>query len=241
MKEYPMLETGPAKKLIVYVSESDLYEGVPIYEALLEWFHDHNVAGVTVTRAIAGYGAHGTYHRPKTLRLAEDLPIRIEVVESVERINRILPFVYDIVEKGLIELLDTEVIKHTAPPENEDEQASHRVKLVGRAKMLRVYLGEDDRWEGEPLYEAIVKRLRMMDLAGATVYRGIMGYGAQQRVHKSGFLGLSHDLPIMVSTVDTPEKIRRAISALDEMVDEGMIVLSDVEVIKYTHSRGEQR
>jgi hypothetical protein len=75
-----------------------------------------------------------------------------------------------------------------------------------------------------------------MDLAGATVYRGLSGFGAQQRVHRSGFLGLSRDLPIMISVIDTEEKIRRVLPVLDEMVDEGLIALSDVEIIKYTHS-----
>jgi PII-like signaling protein len=234
-----MLHTGPAKKMIVYVSESDKYQGLPVFEALLQWLHDHGVAGATVTKAIAGYGAQGTYHIAKPLRLTENLPIRIEVVESAEKLNRILPFVYDIVQKGLIEVMDTEVIKYTQKPGAEEQLEREHVKLEGRAKMLRVHVDEDDRWEGEPLYEAIVKRLRMMDIAGATVYRGIMGYGAGQRVHKSGFLGLSHNLPIMISIIDTSQKIRRAISALDEMVDEGLIVLSDVEVIKYTHTRGE--
>jgi PII-like signaling protein len=231
-----MLHSGPGKKLIIFVSEAEQYHGVPTYEALLRWLHDHGVAGATVTRAIAGYGVHGTYHKPSTLRLTENLPIRIEVIESAEKINRILPFVYDIVGEGLIELLDTEVIKYTHKDEHAEQPAPEHIKLQGRAKMLRVYVGEDDRWEGEPLYEAIVKKLRMMDIAGATVYRGIMGYGAQQRVHKGGFLSLSHDRPVMVSLVDTSEKIRRAILALDEMVDEGLIVLSDVDVIKYTHT-----
>jgi PII-like signaling protein len=231
-----MLHTGPAKKMIVYVGESDQYQGLPVYEALLQWLHDHGVAGATVTKAIAGYGAQGKYHVARPLHLREDLPLRIEVVESAGKINRILPFVYDIVQEGLIEILDTEVVKYTHPQEAGQQQERGHMKLEGRAKMLRVYVGEDDRWEGEPLYEAIVKRLRMMDIAGATVYRGIMGYGAQQRVHKSGFLGLSHDLPVMITVVDNEQKIRRAISALDEMVDEGMIVLSDVEVIKYTHT-----
>ena len=108
-------------------------------------------------------------------------------------------------------------------------------KLEGHAKMLRIYIGEDDRWEGEPLHEAIVKKLRMMDIAGATVYRGVMGYGAQQRLHKPGWLGLSTDLPIMISIIDTEEKIKGVLPMLDEMVDEGLVVLSDVEIIKYTH------
>lgn len=85
------------------------------------------------------------------------------------------------------------------------------------------------------LHEAIVKKLRMMDIAGATVYRGVKGYGAQQRLHKPGWLGLSTDLPIMISIIDTEEKIKDVVPMLDEMVDEGLVVLSDVEIIKYTH------
>jgi PII-like signaling protein len=234
-----MLQTGPGKKLIAYVSEADKYQGVPIHEALLQWLHDHGVAGATVTKAIAGYGSHGSYHTTRPLRLNENLPIRIEVVESSEKVRRILPFVYEIVQEGLIEVLDTEIIKVTRQPESDDQTIKPHVKLEGRAKMLRVYVDEDDKWEDEPLSEAIVKKLRMMDIAGATVYRGIMGYGAQHRVHKSGFLGLSHNLPVMISTIDTSEKINKAISELDEMVDEGLIVLSDVEVIKYTHAQPE--
>src|SRR6266542_2001538 len=103
-------------------------------------------------------------------------------------------------------------------------------KVEGAAKMLRIYIGQDDQWEGKPLYESIVMKLRQMDVAGATVYKGVMGYGAQQRMHKSGFLGLSRDLPIMVTVVDKEEKIRAVLPLLDEMVSEGLLVLSDVEV-----------
>ena len=111
-------------------------------------------------------------------------------------------------------------------------------KLEGKAKMLRIHIGENDRWEGEPLYDAIVKRLRMMDVAGATVYRGLTSYGAQQRLHrKSGRLGLSTDLPVMVAVIDTDEKIQSVLPILDEMVDDGLIAISDVEIIKYTRSQ----
>src|SRR5262249_18452742 len=137
----------------------------------------------------------------------------------------------------LMDVQDTEVIKCAGPSNQaEESHAMKHEKLEGQAKMLRIYIDEDDLWEGEPLYEAIVKKLRMMDIAGATVYQGIMGYGAQQRMHKSGFLGIRHNLPFMITAVDSAEKIRRAIVALDEMVDEGLIVMSDVEVIKYVHS-----
>ena len=109
-------------------------------------------------------------------------------------------------------------------------------KTESKAKMLRIYIGQDDQWEGKPLYESIVMKLRQMDVAGATVYKGVMGYGAQQRMHKSGFLGLSRDLPIMITVVDKEEKVRAILPVLDEMVSEGLLVLSDVEVIKYAHS-----
>jgi PII-like signaling protein len=107
----------------------------------------------------------------------------------------------------------------------------------GPAKMLRIYVGEDDRWEGKPLHEEIVRRLKAADVAGATVYRGALGYGAHQRMHPSGRFGLSHDLPIMITIVDSEAKIREVLPTLDDMVVEGLVVLSDVDVIKYQHAK----
>jgi hypothetical protein len=138
---------------------------------------------------------------------------------------------------------ETEVVKHTGADGRKrvewEVRKDTRQKLEGRAKMLRVYVGEDDKWGGRPLYEAIVLKLRELDVAGATVYRGIMGYGAQQRVHKTGRLRLSSDLPMMIVSVDTEESIQRVLPTLDEMVDEGLVVLSNVEIIKYAHRHGE--
>lgn len=234
-----MLTRGPAKKLVVYTNVKQQFEGEPVYRAVVRFLRSHGCAGATVTRAISGYGQSGEVHEAHLFSLTEDVPMRVEAVDSEEKIDALLPWVYEMVERGLIEVQDTEVVKFTKQqPEAGEAHAMKHEKLEGRAKMLRIYIGEDDRWEGEPLHEAIVKKLRMIDIAGATVYRGLMGYGAQQRVHKSGFLNLSSDLPIMITVVDTEEKIRRVLPVLDEMVDEGLIALSDVEIIKYTHSRG---
>jgi uncharacterized protein len=112
------------------------------------------------------------------------------------------------------------------------------MKLEGKAKMLRVHFGEDDKWHGKPLYEAIVEKCREMDIAGATVFRGIEGYGASTLIHRAHLFGRSSDLPIMVSIVDTEEKIKKLFPVLDEMVDEGLIATSDVEVIRYVHQEG---
>lgn len=112
------------------------------------------------------------------------------------------------------------------------------MKLEGKAKMLRIHFGEDDKWQGKPLYEAIVMKCRELDIAGATVFRGIEGYGASSLIHKHHLLRLSSDAPIMVSVVDTEDKIRTLLPALDEMVDEGLIAMSEVEVIRYVHQEG---
>ena len=106
--------------------------------------------------------------------------------------------------------------------------------VVTQAKMLRVHIGEDDKWEGEPLYEAIVKRAAQLDIAGATVYRGILGYGAHKRLHRHKTMAFSSDDPIMISMVDEEEKIDRMIAALDSMVSGGcLIAISDVTVVRY--------
>ncbi len=111
------------------------------------------------------------------------------------------------------------------------------MKLEGKAKMLRIHFGEEDKWHNKPLYEAIVMKCRELDIAGATVFRGIEGYGASTLIHKRHLLR-SSDYPIMVSVIDTEEKIRALIPALDEMVDEGLIAMSNVEVIRYMHQEG---
>jgi PII-like signaling protein len=102
--------------------------------------------------------------------------------------------------------------------------------------MVRIHFGEDDRWHGKPLYEAILEEAQRHDLAGATVYRGIEGYGASTRIHRKHLL-TSSDLPIMVAIIDTANKIDGFMPRLNEMVSEGLIAISEVEVIRYTHQQ----
>ena len=108
------------------------------------------------------------------------------------------------------------------------------MNLSGPAKMIRIHFGEDDRWEGKPLHQAIVEEARRQDLAGVTVYRGIEGYGASSRIHRKRLL-MSSDLPVMVCIIDERSKIERFFPTLEAMVGEGLIAISDVEVIRYTH------
>lgn len=112
------------------------------------------------------------------------------------------------------------------------------MKLEGKAKMLRIHFGEDDKWKGKPLYQAIVEKCRELDIAGATVFRGIEGYGASTLIRRSHLFSFSSDAPLMVTVIDTEEKIKTLLPALDEMVVEGLIATSEVEVIKYVHENG---
>ncbi len=99
--------------------------------------------------------------------------------------------------------------------------------------LLRIFIGESDRWEGKPLYEAIVMKARELHMAGATVLRGPMGFGANSRMHTTRILRLSEDLPMIVEIVDAKEKIDTLLPHIDVMVEEGLVTLEQVQVIKY--------
>ncbi|MCR4421223.1 MAG: DUF190 domain-containing protein [Exilispira sp.] len=110
------------------------------------------------------------------------------------------------------------------------------MKLAENSMLLRIFIGESDKYKGKPLYEVIVQKSRELHLAGATVIRGILGYGADSRMHKAKLLDLSEDLPIIIEIVDSQENIDKLIPFLDETVTEGLITLEEVKVIKYRHS-----
>lgn len=231
-----MLKPGPAKRLTIFVNESSRWHGRAAYQAILDLLQHRGIAGATVTRGIAGFTGKGAIASIDHVEFSSALPVRIEVTDVPEAIEAVLPAIYDIVDKGLVEVQETSVVKfgsgeNASAPEPERGEI---VRLIGKAKSLQIRIGENDQWEGAPLYEAIVLRARQLDIAGATVYRGIIGYGAHKRVHRHKTLALSHDDPIMIEIVDEEEKINKLISALDTMVSGGcMISVSDVTVVKY--------
>ncbi len=229
-----MVTKGPAKKLTIYIDEGDKFHGKPVYEVLIDIFFKKKIMGVSVFRGVAGYGSDGIFHTSKMLELSASMPVKIEVVESEQMINSVLADIYHVVEKGMVEVTDTNVVK-CCPRAAEQQKEGDRMKLEGKAKMLRIIISEDDKWEGEPLYEVIIKRLIMTDIAGATVYKAIAGYGPHKRYHKKKALTAHGELPVLITVMDTEEKISKVIPILDELVGEGIVVLSDVSVIKYTH------
>jgi PII-like signaling protein len=110
------------------------------------------------------------------------------------------------------------------------------VKIEGQGLLLRMYIGESDQWHGKPLYQAIVELARERGLAGATVLRGIEGFGATSHIHTSRILRLSEDLPVLIEIVDQEDRLRAILPELDAMVGDGLITLERIEVIAY---RGE--
>jgi PII-like signaling protein len=107
------------------------------------------------------------------------------------------------------------------------------MKLEGTGLLARIYIGESDTWHGRPLYEAIVHLLRERGLAGATVIRGIEGFGAKQHLHTTRILSLSQDLPVLIEVVDQEERLRAILPELNAMVSEGLITLERVEIFAY--------
>lgn len=112
------------------------------------------------------------------------------------------------------------------------------MKLPEEGMLLRIFIGESDQYKGKALYEQIVIKAREMNLAGATVVRGIMGFGADSRMHTAKLLRLSEDLPVVIELVDTEENLKKLLPFLDETVVEGLITLEKVRVIKYRHNGG---
>jgi hypothetical protein len=109
------------------------------------------------------------------------------------------------------------------------------MNLPQEGMLLRIFVGETDQYKGKALYEQIVLKARELNLAGATVVRGIMGFGADSRMHTAKLLRLSEDLPVVIEIVDTEEKLTTLLPFLDEVVEEGLITLEKVRVIKYRH------
>src|SRR5215813_2853610 len=99
------------------------------------------------------------------------------------------------------------------------------MRITEDGQLLRIFIGESDHWQGKPLYEAIILKAREMGLAGATMLRGLMGYGATSRIHTAKLLRLSEDLPVIVEIIDSEEKINRFLPVVDEMVQEGLVTL----------------
>ena len=231
-----MLTKGPARKVTIFINEDTQHHMTALHDSLMAFLMHKGVSGATATRAYSGFGSHQMLHTHKVEELTQPLPIRIEFVETPEKVEEVLPTLYEMVTDGLIEVQDTTVVKLAHKSTRPEPRLPHE-RRQEPAKLLRVFIGEADKWHDEPLYDAIVKKLRMMDMAGATVYRGILGYGAKGHQHKRSFFHVSRDMPIMMSVIDSPGKIAAAAEAIEGMLEDGLMVISDVDMVRLVRSR----
>jgi PII-like signaling protein len=231
-----MLTKGPAKRVMIFINEDAQHHMTPLHDSIMTFLMHKGVAGATATRAYSGFGAHQVFHTPAVEILAQHLPIRIEFVDTPEKVDEVLPTLYEMVVDGLIEVQDTTVVKLARKSASSEPVLPHECQR-GPAMLLRVFMGEADKWHGEPLYDAIVKKLRMMDIAGATVYRGICGYGAKGHEHSRSVFHPMRDLPIMISVIDIAGKIAEATEAIEAMLEDGLIVTSEVEMVRLVRSK----
>jgi PII-like signaling protein len=214
--------------------EGEQYHGMPVYSAILEFLFYRGISDATVSRGIAGFGADHKLYTSRLVDLSDKLPIKVEFIENAEKVDEVLAKLADMVGSGFFEIQDTSIVMPTSVKRTGAAEPP-AIKREGKAKIMRILIGENDKWDGKPLHEALVESLRVNDIAGVTVYRGILGYGANRRMHKDAALSLSHDAPILLTVVDTEEKLRAYFPVLDQMVKQGLVAISDVEIIKYTH------
>lgn len=226
-----MLVAGKAVKVSIYLSEGTTRHGVSTYSSVLDYLFFRGVSGATVLKGVAGFGADHHIHSASFVEISDHLPVKIEFIETQEKVNELLGKLEELVGSGLIELQETTIAKPAQHTKKKEEPVEH-VRMTGSAKLMRIYVDETDKWGDRPLHEALLAALRANDLAGATVYRGILSYGADRKIHKDKLF--HNDSSIMISVIDTEAKVKEALPLLDKMLRQGIVVLSDVDVIKYS-------
>ena len=230
-----MLNAGKAIKVSIYLSDGATHHGAPVYTSILDFLFYRGIAGATVMKGIAGFGADHHMHSSTMVDISDRLPLKIEFIEAREKVEAILGKLEELVGSGLIEIQETLVAKPAQVSKPRNPISPAHLKIEGKAQMMRIFISEEDRWKAKPLHEALVAAMRANDIAGVTVYRGILGYGAHRRMHKDKPLHAPHHGSIMLSVVDTAEKLQAFLPLVDQMVEEGLVVFSDVDVIKYAY------
>ena len=162
-----MLNAGPAKKVSIYVGEDHQYHGQSLYAAILDFLFYRGISGASVVRGIAGFGADHHLHTTRIERLTENLPIKIEFVESAEKVEELLPKLHELAGTGLIDVQDTLVVKPSEESaKGATKGAAVALKREGKAKLMRIFIGENDKWHDKPLHKALVESMRANDIAG---------------------------------------------------------------------------
>jgi PII-like signaling protein len=245
--------TGEHVLLRVYLQTADRTPRTPTYERIVRQARSDGLAGATVLRGLLGLGSHGVIRR-SAWSIVEHVPVIVEIVDSAEKIKSFVDrSLAELLVHGLATLERASVMmyRHAADPAPNELNSSNltalaaplstvpqittseHMKIDEQGVLLRIFIGESDRYEGRPLYEAIVHQAAALQLAGATVLRGSEGFGAHSVVHESKLLEMSRDLPLIVEIVDSEDKIKLLLPALEKMVQRGMVTMEHVLILMY--------
>lgn len=228
-----MLQSGKALKVSIYLTEGSRHHGVATESSILDFLFYRGVSDATMFKGVAGFGADHHLHSSSFVELSDQLPVKIEFIESKEKVDDLLGKLTELAGSGMIEIQETMIAKPPGLPLAAAEAEPAHRKIGGKAKLLRIYIDEADRWNEKPLHEALVEALRANEMAGVTVYRGILGYGADGKLHQQK--ALAHDASLMLSVIDREDRIAGFMPILEKMVRNGMAVLSDVDIITYRY------
>ena len=248
---------GEKVLLRIYMRSADLYHFTPAYERVVQEASKRKLSGITVLRGILGFGSRGLVSHSE-FKLVGDSPVIVECVDDGEKLVAFLSDITaNLIRHGLITLERAGVIMHR----NGEDSACKQPQLLSGIKplstlpdiqgvlnmhtdstgvLLRIFVGESDRFERQPLHEAIVKKARELGISGATVLQGSMGFGANSVIHNDRVLAMSSDLPIVIEIVDARDKIEKLLPFLDAMVRDGMITMEEVRIVMYRHNPADE-
>jgi uncharacterized protein len=246
---------GEQVLLRVYLESADRAPHTPTYERVVRAARNERLAGATVLKGILGFGSHGLIPGPASMwSIIEHLPVIVEIVDTPQRIGAFVNATLGrLMIHGMATLERANVMmyrhrKAEGRPHLElggphvplstipQIQAREPMQIEETGVLLRVFVGESDKHEHKPLHEAVVLKARELGLSGATVLRGVEGFGANSVVHKASLLDMSTDLPVVIEIADTQEKIALLLPHLESMVQEGMITMEHVAIVLYRHN-----
>jgi PII-like signaling protein len=251
---------GPAERLRVILDHSQHYRHHPLYVELVHQARSSGMAGATVLPGLAGLGGSSRLHTQHALHVATETPVVVVLVDRPDSIAEFATGLGELVTGGLAARQPVEVVSTRgpagggqaklgdakrpakakrlgAPSDGElrtgpEERGGH-MRLEGVGKRLTIYCGEADRHGHEALADALVELARQERMAGATVLRGIEGFGASSHLHTSRLLSLSDDLPVVIEIIDAEDRIMSILPRVEAMMGDGLITLEDLDVWLY--------
>jgi PII-like signaling protein len=237
-------ELGPeASRLRLICGESDTTRGHTTFVEVVHRAREAGLAGATVLPAFEGFGGSSRLHVRRLFQIVSVVPVAVILVDDDEPIDALLPDLRTIVPHGLLLRQRVEIVgsRSSSTTQHASSTSSWQMRhvrgdhmrLEGAGKRLTIYCGEDDRHDHQSLAKAIVEFVREEGLAGATVMRGIEGFGASSVVHTARIVDMSSDLPIVIEIVDREDRIRAVLPDIEAMLGDGLMTLEDVDVWLY--------